>query len=86
MEAAALSLHYATTPRRNDEGPRFRQTFAKFRHQPSFAWRKSWGVARHTVVIRKSTIQDQKNAGLRETPCVPLRHPNGETTAMQKAQ
>ena len=33
MEAAAFSLHYATTPRKNDETPRFRQTFAKFRHQ-----------------------------------------------------
>ena len=33
MEATAFSLHYATTPRKNDEGSRFRQTFAYFRHQ-----------------------------------------------------
>ena len=44
LEAAAFSLRYATTPTKNDEGPRFRQPFAT-----SFAWRKSWGTfARHT--------------------------------------
>ena len=47
MKTAAFTLHYATTPRKNDEGPRFRQTFAKFRHQ--FRLAKGPGTfARHT--------------------------------------